>query len=105
MNYPDGTPRITVSKITVAHGARIPMHCHPSPMSAYVSSGAIEVIKPSGENQTFNAGEAFVEVSETWHRGYGAGEETELIVFYAGSEEQPLSVGPDGDPDLAAQCK
>jgi quercetin dioxygenase-like cupin family protein len=103
-NYPVGKPDISIVTITVPNGIEISEHCHPMPLAAYVVRGAITVTTSSGEKRTFQQGEAFVEVMNTWHKGSGVAEETELIVFYAGQERLPLSVKRNGDSVLANRC-
>jgi len=90
-SYPAGKPEITITKVTVADGAEVPIHCHPVPLAAYVLKGAIEVTTTVGQRKIFQEGEAFIEVMNVWHKGLGHGE-TELVVFYAGQEQSPLSV-------------
>lgn len=103
-NYPIGKSEISIVKVTVPNGVETSEHCHPMPLAAYVVTGAIEVTTSSGETKTFQQGEAFVEVMNKWHKGLGVGEDTELIVFYAGQERLPLSVKKDGDSVLANRC-
>jgi quercetin dioxygenase-like cupin family protein len=103
-NYPVGKSEISIVRITVPNGVEISEHCHPVPLAAYVVRGAITVTTSSGEKKTFQQGKAFVEVMNTWHKGLGIGEETELIVFYAGQERLPLSVKRNGDSVLANRC-
>jgi len=107
--YPVGNPKISIQKITVTppHGKKefaLSNHCHLMPLAAYVTKGSVKVVKKDGESKTFNTGDAFIEVSKLWHKGVFT-EPSELIVFYAGNDQLPLSVKNDGDPILAIQCK
>lgn len=102
--YHSGQAEMTVVSIMVGEGARIPSHCHPVPLAAYVESGAIEVTKGDGTKRQFNAGEAFIEVMNAWHSGYGAKADTKLIVFYAGTEGVPLSVNDQSDSQYVKAC-
>ena len=104
VQYPDGMAEISIVKISVPQGVKIPLHCHPVPLAAYVLEGTLEVIKSSGEKKIFRQGEAFIEVMNTWHKGSGVGKDTELIVFYAGKKDLPLSINMNGDPALASTC-
>mgnify|MGYP001192209084 CR=1 FL=1 len=38
--YPEGTPEMRVYRITLAPGAKIPLHTHPSPVIVYTAIGA-----------------------------------------------------------------
>ena len=94
--YPDGQPQITVSRITIPSGTELGVHKHPIPLSAYVVSGELTVIKNDTEQQIFTAGQAIVETVDIWHYGRNAGsEDVVLIAFYAGIEGTPLSISQD----------
>jgi quercetin dioxygenase-like cupin family protein len=103
--YPQGDAEITIVKIDIPRNSIIPLHCHPIPLAAYVLKGEVEVTTVSGEVRSFKKGQAFVEVMDKWHKGLGVGEETQLIVFYAGRKGVPLSVKKNDAPVLAGKCK
>ena len=105
--YAKGKPEITIQKIDISTGSEevlLVVHCHPIPIAAYVLKGSVKVINSSGENKLFQAGDAFIEVMNKWHKGIFV-EDTELIVFYAGQEGVPLSVNKDGSSPLLRACK
>jgi len=105
--YPEGKPKITIQKIDVKTNGKelsLVIHCHTMPLAAYVLKGSVKVIKTSGEDRLFKAGDAFIEVVETWHKGTFT-EDTELIVFYAGKVGVPLSIKPEGVAKLSTPCK
>lgn len=107
VEYAQGVPELTVQRIRVAAGSAIlslPVHCHTIPLAAYVASGSVRVVKPSGQERSFRAGDAFIEVMSQWHQGVFV-DDTELIVFYAGASGLPISVQPGGDPALTARCR
>ncbi|MGI0117757.1 cupin domain-containing protein [Zooshikella sp. RANM57] len=92
--YPAGQPEVTVLKYTIPPNTQLPLHRHPVINAAYVLSGELTVIKSEG-NQTkhLKAGETLVELVNQWHYGKNETEQpTELIVFYAGIKEEPLTV-------------
>jgi quercetin dioxygenase-like cupin family protein len=61
--------------------------------AAYVLSGRLTVEKrDTGERKVVNAGEALAETVQTTHRGFTTDEAVELIVFYAGRVDMPVSV-------------
>ncbi len=105
ISYAQGLAEISVVKIHIPFDIKLPLHCHPTPLAAYVTRGALEVTKKSGEKMMFKAGDAFIEVMNSWHSGRGIGQDTELIVFYAGTKNIPLSVKEDGDPVLTEKCR
>ena len=103
--YPAAFPQITVVKIQVPQGAEIPEHCHPIPLAAYVAKGAIQITTSSGAQAVFSEGQSFIEVMNRWHSGLGVGTDTELIIFYAGAQNRPLSIDRNGPPALVHRCE
>jgi quercetin dioxygenase-like cupin family protein len=90
--YPEGQPQITVVKVTIAPGTTLPMHTHPSINAAYMIRGEATVITKDGKTKVVKAGEAMIEVVDTWHYGHNHGTEpAELVVFYAGTPGLPLA--------------
>jgi quercetin dioxygenase-like cupin family protein len=56
-------------------------------------AGKLTVVTEAGQTLHLEAGDAIVEVVDQWHYGHNEGTEpAELIVFYAGVREQPLTV-------------
>jgi len=105
--YAKGKPDITVQKIDISTGSEevsLAVHCHTTPLAAYVLKGSVQVVKPSGESKLFKAGDAFIEVMNKWHKGVFV-EDTVLIVFYAGEKGVALSVKKDGSSPLPKSCK
>jgi len=91
--YPAGQPEVTVLRIRVAPGTRLPLHKHPVINAAVMLAGELTVTTEAGRSARFRPGEAIVEVVNQWHYGYNEGPEiAELIVFYAGVHGQPITV-------------
>jgi quercetin dioxygenase-like cupin family protein len=107
-SYPDGEPEISIQKITIqTDGEKIvlPVHCHPIPMAGYVLKGSVQVmLKSTGKSRVIKAGEALIEVSNTWHHGTIT-EDTELLVFYAGKKGMPNTLKEGDTSPLATGCK
>ncbi len=104
--YPQGNAELIVQKIAVTPGDKeisLSMHCHTIPLAAYVTKGSLKVVKANGDEKMFKAGDAFIEVMKTWHKGVFT-EDAELIVFYAGEKDVPVSTKKDGDADLIKLC-
>lgn len=94
--YPEGQPEITVVKVTVAPGKTLPMHTHPSINAAYMVSGEATVVTKDGKKKVVKAGEAFIELVDTWHYGINHGTEpAEIVVFYAGTPGTALATKHD----------
>ncbi|WP_028953788.1 cupin domain-containing protein [Synechococcus sp. CC9616] len=43
--YPEGTPEMRIYRITLAPGAKIPLHTHPSPVIVYVQKGTLTNVR------------------------------------------------------------
>ncbi len=90
--YPAEQPEVTVLKIRIAPGARLPMHKHPVINAAVMLAGDLTVMTEAGKKKRFSRGDAIVEVVDQWHYGYNDGPDiAELIVFYAGAQGQPIT--------------
>lgn len=61
VSYPEGTPELTVVKVTVPAHGNLAWHLHPMPNAAYVASGEITVEDERGNKQHFSAGEVIPE--------------------------------------------
>jgi len=84
--YPDGTPELTVLKLTIRANTSLPWHKHPMPVAAYLVSGKLTIEKKNGEKKSFAAGQVLAEAMEQVHRGVTGDEPAELIIFYAGTK-------------------
>ncbi|MCC7006937.1 MAG: cupin domain-containing protein [Ottowia sp.] len=90
--YPQGSPELTVLKITIPAHTQLPWHTHPMPNAAYVLSGEITVEKKeNGEKKLLTAGQVLPEMVSELHRGITGNTPAVLIVFYAGTKDMPLS--------------
>lgn len=90
--YPSGQPELTILKITIAPHTALPWHTHPMPNAAYVLSGEITVEKKeNGQEKVLSVGQVLPEMVNELHRGTTGDKPVELIVFYAGTKDMPLS--------------
>ena len=86
------TPEVRVQTVEFAPGAATAWHYHPVPSYLYVLEGIFQVETGDGRLQQFTAGQAFVEVVNTLHRGTNVGSvPTKLVVFYTG-DGSPITV-------------
>jgi quercetin dioxygenase-like cupin family protein len=91
--YPSGQPEISILKITIPPGQRLPMHKHPVINAAVVLRGELTVTTDKGKVLHVKAGHPMVEVVNEWHYGANHGTEPlELIAFYAGVKGTPITV-------------
>ncbi|KAF7764353.1 hypothetical protein PCIT_b0331 [Pseudoalteromonas citrea] len=92
-HYPAGQPEITILKITIPAGAEIPWHEHPVINAGVLTKGVLKVVTKNGKTLNMVAGDPITEVIDTWHYGVNSGNEAaEIIVFYAGIENKPITV-------------
>jgi quercetin dioxygenase-like cupin family protein len=90
-SYPHDAPQLTVVRISIPPRTTLNWHQHPSPNAAYVLSGELTLEKKDGTSRHFKAGDAIAETVDVVHRGISGGEQTVLIVFYAGAPSLPLT--------------
>lgn len=91
--YPQGQPQVTILRITIPAGARLPMHHHPVINAGVLTRGQLVVTTADGKELRLAAGDPIVEVVNTPHQGFNPGSEpAEIIVFYAGQDGAPLAV-------------
>ena len=91
--YPEGRPELTVAKVTIPARTRLPWHSHPMPTVGYILSGHITVEdRATGRRKTYRAGEAIPEQVDAAHSGTTDDEPAVIVVTYAGTAGQSLSV-------------
>lgn len=102
--YSPGRPQPTLVRITLAPNTRLDWHTHPMPAIGYVTAGHLTVERAdNGKQQAFSAGQTLTELVDVAHRGWSGSAGAELLVFYARTERQPLSL-PAGGADNSAQA-
>lgn len=92
-SYPEGQPEITILRISIPAGTRLDTHSHPVINAGVLLSGQLTVVTTDGKTLHLKAGDPIVEVVNTLHYGINQGEiPAEIIVFYAGIAEKPVTV-------------
>ena len=91
-------PCITINHFTIPAGEELPLHKHPIINTGYILQGQITVYKEDGTTIELTAGDTCVELFDQWHWGKNNGTtETQIVVFYIGNEETPLSIMKDAE--------
>lgn len=91
--FASGRPEITILKITIPPRTALPLHLHPMINAGYLLKGRLVVVTEDKKTLQLEAGEALVEVVNKWHYGKNEGEEpAEIVVFYAGTEGEAVSL-------------
>ena len=97
-HYPDGKPKITVLKITIPPRAKLNVHKHLVINAGVLTKGELTVVDEQDNTLTLKAGDALVELVNTYHYGENQGDvPAEIIVFYAGTEDVPITVTKDNE--------
>lgn len=97
--YPDGQPEIVVLRITVPPRTALPWHVHPVPNAGVLTAGTLIVRTPDGPAKRLHAGDALIELVNSPHRGVNDSDQpAQVIVVYASTPGERLSVPVDGDP-------
>lgn len=92
-SYPDGQPEVTVLKIVIPPKVRLPLHMHPVVNAGILLKGELTVATDDNKTLHMVAGDALVEVVDTWHYGVNEGNEpAEIVVFYAGIKDKPITI-------------
>jgi quercetin dioxygenase-like cupin family protein len=95
--YPKGTPEVTILRIQIPPGARLPRHRHPVINAGVLLRGELTVITEDKKTLHLKAGDPIVEVVNKWHYGINEGKQpAEILVFYAGAEGTPITVKEQG---------
>jgi quercetin dioxygenase-like cupin family protein len=92
-DYPKGTPEVTILRIKIPPGAQLPLHKHPVINAGVLLSGELTVVTEDNRILHLRAGDPIVEVVNKWHHGKNEGNEmAEIIVFYAGAQDRPITI-------------
>ncbi len=92
-DYPKGTPEITILRFTIPPGVQLPLHHHPVINAGVLLDGELTVVTDDNRTLHLKAGDSMIEVVNTWHYGKNEGtRNADLIVFYAGVKETPITV-------------
>ena len=92
-DYPSGQPEVTILRIKIPPGVKLPMHHHPVINAGVLLTGELTVVTQDNQTLHLKAGQSIVEVVDTWHYGKNEGTETaEILVFYAGVLDKPITL-------------
>src|SRR5262245_52568345 len=92
-SYPRGASEITVMRMQIPPGAQRPVPKEPVMSAGVLTRGQLTVRTEEGQTLYLKAGDSIVEVVDKWHYGVNEGTEpAEIIVFYAGTVNTPITV-------------
>jgi quercetin dioxygenase-like cupin family protein len=90
-SYPTGRAQLSVLQITIPPNTTMEWHRHPIPNAAYVVNGNLKVETQDGKTAHYTKGQVVAETVGVWHRGVTTDQAADLLVFYAGVPNVPLS--------------
>ena len=86
-------PQVTILRITIPVGEKLPMHKHPILNVGYLTKGELTVRSEKGDELILKPGDPIVELVNEWHYGESTGtEDAEIVVTYVGDKADDLSV-------------
>ena len=92
-SYMQGSPEVTILKITIPPKTKLALHEHPIINAGVLLKGELTVTTENGEILHLKEGEAIVEVVNKWHYGENTGDTDSIIlVFYAGIKNTPITI-------------
>lgn len=91
--YPPGQPEVTILRIKIPAGAQLEIHNHPVINAGVLLKGELTVVAEDDKTLHLKAWDSIVELVNKKHYGKNEGTETaEIIVFYAGTENKPVTI-------------
>ena len=91
--YPEGSPKITVLKITIPPKTKLHKHYHPVINSGILLKGELKVVDIDGHTLILNEGDVIVELVNKIHYGVNEGKKpAEIVVFYSGTVDLPITI-------------
>jgi quercetin dioxygenase-like cupin family protein len=97
IEYPKtGKPEISSLLVEVEPGGETGRHMHSVPTHIYVLEGTLTIETDDGARFEFPAGEAFLEVMNTWHNGKNLGKAPwKFLAVFFGEEGTPTLIRPE----------
>ncbi|WP_422080815.1 cupin domain-containing protein [Ulvibacterium sp.] len=91
--YPEGQPHIKILKFIIPPKTQLPPHEHHVINAGVLLRGELTVVDENNNTLHLKAGDPIVELVNTIHYGKNEGTEpAEIIVFYAGAKDIPITV-------------
>lgn len=79
----------------VAPGGQVGRHMHPVPLFVYMLEGTLSIEMEGHGTHTFNAGQGFAEVTNTWHNGRNLTDKpVRFLIVFSGQKGTPNLIRP-----------
>jgi len=94
--YGEGDPEVTILKIVIPPKTKLSWHQHPEINAGVLLKGELTVISEAKDTLYLKAGDPIVELVNVSHYGRNDSKKpAEIIVFYAGIKDKPITVLDD----------
>lgn len=95
-DYLDGEPKITILRITIPPHTKLKIHKHLVINAGVLTKGELLVVDEDNNRLTLKAGDPIIELVNKYHHGENnTNKPAEIIVFYAGNVDVPITVLKD----------
>lgn len=95
LEFPVFRNQFTASLVEIAPGGQVGRHMHPVPVMVYILEGELTVETDGQQARTYKAGQAAIEVVNTWHNGLNRSSvPLKFLAIFAGEEGKPVTIRP-----------
>ena len=95
IRFPQGDNQFTAVVAEVAPGGQVGRHMHPVPLFVYMLEGTLSIEMDGHGTHTFNAGQGFAEVTNSWHNGRNLTDKpVRFLIVFAGQKGTPNLIRP-----------
>lgn len=87
--------QFSASLVEIAPGGQVGRHMHPVPVLVYILEGELTVEAEGQQARSYKAGQAALEVVNTWHNGMNrVSVPVKFLAIFAGEEGKPVTIRP-----------
>lgn len=95
IRFPQGDNQFTAVIAELAPGGQVGRHMHPVPLFVYMLEGTLSIEMEGHGTHTFNAGQGFAEVTNTWHNGRNLTDKpVRFLIIFSGQKGIPNLIRP-----------
>lgn len=95
IEFPLWRNQFSASLVEITPGGQVGRHMHPVPVLVYILEGELTVETEGQPPRTYKAGQAALEVVNTWHNGLNrASVPLKFLAIFTGEEGKPVTIRP-----------
>ena len=95
VEFPQVRNQFMAVHVEIAPGGQVGRHMHPVPVMVYILEGELTVEADGQQPRIYKAGQAALEVVNTWHNGLNRGSGLlRFVAVFAGEEGKPVTIRP-----------